>query len=325
MRYLVSLFALLLCVSPFHFIQAAEDEPIDFAAIVKEKHLGEIKTGVITIGNNTATIDLTGLDYVFLDPKATRFVLEEVWENLPDETVLGMIVPKDFPNGTNEWGIAINENTDGYISDDDAKDIKPDSLLQELKKMNEETNARKKEKGYTNIAYLIDWVIPPSYDSTGKKLIWGTKSRWEEDKEATMFNYEMRILGKSGYLQLEALSGLDQLEAVKAGSVQILERVNFTEGKTYEDYNWMTDKTAEIGLLGLLGVAAAKKTGILAAIGIFLIKFWKIAIIGVFAFGGGMYNWITNRKPKKQEEQKEEETNEESNQKPQEDTPSLGR
>jgi uncharacterized membrane-anchored protein len=42
---------------------------------------------------------------------------------------------------------------------------------------------------------------------------------------------------------------------------------------------------AEYGLAALVGGVAAKKLGLLAALGVFLLKFWKLLLIGLVAIG----------------------------------------
>jgi len=56
--------------------------------------------------------------------------------------------------------------------------------------------------------------------------------------------------------------------------------------KRYEDFNASTDKVAAFGLLALIGGVAAKKLGLLALAGVFLVKFAKVIIaacLGGFA------------------------------------------
>ena len=66
---------------------------------------------------------------------------------------------------------------------------------------------------------------------------------------------------------------------------ELLGSLNFAQGKRYQDFNGSTDKVAAYGLAALVGVVAVKKLGLLAMVGIFLVKVWKLALIAIV---GGM-------------------------------------
>ncbi|MBK7846575.1 MAG: DUF2167 domain-containing protein [Zoogloea sp.] len=55
----------------------------------------------------------------------------------------------------------------------------------------------------------------------------------------------------------------------------------------YADFNERTDKVAEYGLAALVGGIAAKKLGLLATLGVFLAKFWKIGALALVGLGAG--------------------------------------
>lgn len=74
----------------------------------------------------------------------------------------------------------------------------------------------------------------------------------DEDKSESL-NYEIRILGREGYMNLEGLGGISELPKVKAESEKMMKSIEFNPGKRYADYNPSTDKLAEYGLLGLVG------------------------------------------------------------------------
>lgn len=130
-----------------------------------------------------------------------------------------------------------------------------------------------------------------------------------DEEKSSSLNYEIRILGRAGYLQLEGLGSEDELPMIKLESEKIMKGVGFVPGHSYADFNPSTDKAAEYGLLGLIGgVAVAKKLGIFA---IFL-KFWKVMIVGVIAFYSKIKNKILGWLGKKPEEVTEDKKEEES-------------
>ena len=69
----------------------------------------------------------------------------------------------------------------------------------------------------------------------------------------------------------------------RKAATQLLEGLSYNEGKRYADFNASTDRVAEYGLAALVGVAVAKKLGLIALIGVFLAKFAQ----GRAAGGGG--------------------------------------
>ena len=71
--------------------------------------------------------------YVFLDASQTRHLLEDVWGNLPDEDVLGAVVP-DSSRLFVQLDVAFLLYYDdcGYVKDEDAEEIDYDDLLKEV-------------------------------------------------------------------------------------------------------------------------------------------------------------------------------------------------
>jgi uncharacterized membrane-anchored protein len=61
----------------------------------------------------------------------------------------------------------------------------------------------------------------------------------------------------------------------------LLGQLNYLPGKRYQDFNESTDKVAVYGIGALLGIVAAKKLGLLAVAGLFLLKVWKIGLLAV--------------------------------------------
>ena len=68
-------------------------------------------------------------------------------------------------------------------------------------------------------------------------------------------------------------------------------------GKRYEDFNATTDHIAEYGLAALIGGIAVKKLGLFALAAGFVLKFAKLILIGVAAFGASVMRFF-RRKPR---------------------------
>ena len=72
----------------------------------------------------------------------------------------------------------------------------------------------------------------------------------------------------------------------------MLTALDYKPGQRYEDFNSSTDRVAEYGLAALIGGIAAKKLGLLAVIGVALVKFWKIMLIAIAVAGGGAFKLL---------------------------------
>jgi len=108
-------------------------------------------------------------------------------------------------------------------------------------------------------------------------------------------NYNTYVLGREGYVSLNLITNASTVEADKPAAHELLGAVNFNDGKRYGDFNSSTDKVAAYGLAALIGGIAAKKLGLLAAIGVFVVKFAKVILVGVAAAGGAVAKFFKGR------------------------------
>ena len=76
---------------------------------------------------------------------------------------------------------------------------------------------------------------------------------------------------------------------------ELLSAVTFNDGKRYTDFDASTDKVAAYGLAALVAGVAAKKLGLLAVAGAFILKFAKVFALGAAALGGGLWSRIRGR------------------------------
>ncbi len=228
-----------------------------------------------------------GSEFQYLDKTDARRVLEEFWGNPPDDTVLGLVVPAATPLDSNEsWAVVVTYSDEGYVSDEDAAKTDYDKLLKELKEGTEEENAERKKAGYESIR-LVGWAVPPRYDGDSKKLYWAKELDFEGSQQHTL-NYDIRVLGRRGYLSLNAVSGMSELDTVRTGMQQLLPMTEFDSGARYADYNADTDKIAGYGIAALIGGGIAAKAGLFAKLGALLLGLKKLLIplvLVVVAFG----------------------------------------
>lgn len=223
----------------------------------------------------------------YLEAADARKVLEQLWGNPPDESVLGMVVPRGRGVLDEQgWAVVVTYSDEGYVSDADATKIDYADLLQDMKDGTREENEVRKEAGYGGIE-LLGWAEPPHYDAASKKLYWAKELAFEGSDGHTL-NYDIRVLGRRGFVSLNAISRMDQLQDVQAGMQQLLTQVEFDQGARYADYDAKTDKVAAYGIAALIGGGIAAKAGLFAKLGALLLGLKKLLIplvLVLVAFG----------------------------------------
>jgi uncharacterized membrane-anchored protein len=236
------------------------------------------QTGTIQLLTANAKI-LVPEGYKFLDAEQSEYVLCDLWDN-PPQKILGML----FPSHANpldqdlSFAVEISYSEDGYIKDEEAKNIDYTDLLEEMKEDTEKENPSRKEAGYPEI-HLIGWASTPFYDIENKKLYWAKELQFE-NYESNMLNYDIRILGRKGYLNLNAIGDIDVLPDFQKDANKIIASVEFNPGNQYKEFNPNIDKIATYSISGLLAGKMLPKEGFFTVI----LKFWKLILIGGVGF-----------------------------------------
>ncbi|WP_409260508.1 DUF2167 domain-containing protein [Pseudomonas putida] len=240
--------------------------------------------GNITLPSGIASLQLNN-EFYYLSPDDTERLLTEGWGNPPGFKTLGMIIPTAVnPLADNGWGVIISYKNDGHISDDDAAKIDYADLLEQMKADDEEENKARREQGYAGLT-LLGWAEPPSYDQATHKMYWARELK-AEDADQTTLNYSIRVLGREGVLELNAVAAMADLQTIKQETPKILAFTNFTDGNRYADYDAKTDKLAPYGLAALVAGGIAAKAGLFAKIGVALLAFKKFIVLGLVAIAG---------------------------------------
>jgi uncharacterized membrane-anchored protein len=247
-------------------------------------------TGTVAIPAAKATLHLTP-GYSFLPAKDAQRVLSELWSNPPDQDVLGMVLPSEDPHvllDPDSWAVVVTYTDEGYVSDADAAKIDYDDMLEQMQKGTREANAERLEQGYPAID-LLGWAEPPHYDGAAHKLYWARDlkfSKKDGSDDGRALNYDIRVLGRKGYLSLNAVAPIEQLAQVRADMPQVLAMTEFDPGEGYADYNPTTDRLAAYGIGALVAGGIAAKAGLFAKLGLLLLAFKKVVLIGLAAIGG---------------------------------------
>jgi uncharacterized membrane-anchored protein len=261
----------------------ATDVDAQVQSIVSSLHW---RDGQISVPKAKATFRL-GEDFHYLEAPDARKVLEELWGNPPDDSVLGLVVPKSHDlSEDGSWAVVVSYSDDGYVSDSEAAGIDYDEVLADMKDGVKEENEARKEGGFQTVQ-LNGWATAPRYDAANKKLYWAKDLQFEGEPAHTL-NYDIRVLGRSGYLSLNAVADMDSMGEVQGDMQKLLPMVEFDPGARYADFNDSTDKVAAYGIAALVGGGLAAKTGLLAKLGVLLLGLKKLLIpIGLVlvAFG----------------------------------------
>jgi len=209
------------------------------------------------------------------------------WGNPPSaaEDVLGIVFPADKSFLDDTWGAVVTYEQAGYIADKDANSTDYNKYVEEVQKGEDSENEARKKDGFPSI-HLVGWAQAPSYDPARHYLIWARDLRFSGEKDDTL-NYDVRLLGRRGFLSVNLVSKMPQLASVRADAASLAAAATFDPGSSYSDYKPDTDKKAAYGVAGLvaagLGLAAAQKFGLVAVILLFAKKFLILIAAGFAA------------------------------------------
>lgn len=246
----------------------------------------DLKQGKIPLIGGIAEIDVPE-GYYFLDTAGARLVLEELWGNPPDDTVAGMIFPRDGWAWAGSWGATVTYDPMGYVSDENAGSYDYDEMLAQMQSDMVEINKEREAGGYETIT-ILGWAEPPHYEPTTNELYWAKRLLFAGAPAETL-NYDIRELGRNGVLIVGFIAEMASLDAVKAASPDVLKMVSFTEGNRYADFNPDTDKMADYDLGGLISGNSAVSAGLLVVLLAFLKKGGFVLLFAPLAwlFGRG--------------------------------------
>lgn len=245
----------------------------------------------ISLGDK-ATLNLPE-GFTWIPAKEAAVFMREIGNYVDDEYFYGLVFKKEM-NGF----ISIEYDDSGYVKDDDAKNWDADELMDNLRKGTKEANKDRIAKGIEPIE-IIGWIEKPTYDATNHRLIWSAAIQdigTNEPLNEQGVNYNTYLLGREGYFSLNLVTDRGSVDHEIPLAKRILSSVKFNAGQRYADFNESTDKIAEYGLAALIGGIAAKKVGLLAMLGIALLKFWKVTAIGVVAVGALARKLLSRKK-----------------------------
>ena len=237
--------------------------------------------GEITLPGEVATLSVPESFY-YLNPKDAETVLVEVWGNPSGagQDLLGMLFPsRSTPFDEESWGVTIEYEEEGHVSDDDADDIDYDDLLSGMQEETREASKERVKQGYESIK-LVGWASKPFYDKSSHKLHWAKELKFG-DQTINTLNYNIRILGRRGVLVLNFIAGMNQQEMIESELDTVLALAEFDQGSKYEDFDPSIDELAAYGIGALVAGKVLAKTGLIALALVFLKKFGVFIVIAV--------------------------------------------
>lgn len=241
------------------------------------------QTGNITLAGDVAELRVPETFY-YLNKADSKKVLEEIWGNPPGSAaqLLGMLFKQGAtPFDGDAWGVTIEYEQDGYVSDVDAAELDYTELLEQMQHDTAQTSKARIEQGYEPIQ-LIGWAAPPYYDKSTNKLHWAKEIKFGQ-AELNTLNYNIRVLGRKGVLVLNFIASIEQLPEINNNIDSVLAMADFTDGSKYSDFNPDLDDVAAYGIGALVAGKVIAKTGLLAGAIIFLKKFGIVLLIALGA------------------------------------------
>lgn len=231
--------------------------------------------------------------YVYLNEQDAATLLTH-WGNPGPHKMLGMVLSEDDKAS---WAISLRFRKEGYVKDEDAKTWDADELFKSVKEGTEASNEERKKMGGGEL-HVIDWAQKPTYDAATHRLVWGMRAEAVDGTQREeSVNYHTYVLGREGFIEMNLMTDPKVLALAKPRADELLSATSFSDGKRYEDFSSATDHVAEYGLGALVvGGVVAKKLGLLATLGLVIAKFWKVALIGLAVFGGGIAKFFGRKK-----------------------------
>lgn len=244
----------------------------------------------VDLGREVANLGLDG-ELAFARAEDARKLLQ-AWGNRTSGDEVGLVIPRAEGQ---DWMVVFTWHPVGHVKDDEKDKIDADAILKSIQEGTEEGNAYRKERGIPAL-HVVGWLEPPRYDERTHNLVWATRARDDEGHEST--NYDVRVLGREGYLSVTLVEEPAKLALSKPSVEKILSNLSFKAGKSYAEWR-PGDKVAEYGLTALVAAgagAAAVKLGLFAALGKMLAKSAKlIALAGAALVAGAAKLWRAAR------------------------------
>jgi uncharacterized membrane-anchored protein len=271
--------------------------PVDSARLTKKEEANLVKifnrqldsverklqfqTGTITLADGRVNFRVPE-DFLFIDAAQSHYILEDLWGNLPDEEVAGMVVKKGFKVSKldNDYSFVISFSDIGYVKDNINKELDHNALLGVMKSNMDASNETREALGI-NTMTVTGWAMVPNYDEYKKAVYWANKIA-ATGSEEEILNYNLRLLGRSGVIKINAVATMDQLTSIKQVLPLIISQTRFEDGQQYSDFIETSDRISDYSINELVSGKKAETKNWLSS----FIMSWKLLTIMLLSIGG---------------------------------------
>ena len=222
-------------------------------------------------------------DYMFLDAKATKLFLEQN-QNIPDGDELGAVLR--IGENDDYWFAIFSYEETGHVDDSDRSKIDADALMKSMKKGNEQGNAERRKRGWSELT-LEGWHKSPYYDPATNNLTWATRL---DSSGNAVINHSVRLLGRTGTMSVALVADPSMIDTATTEFNDVLQGYSYNSGRRYAEFV-KGDKLAGYGLTALIAGgagAAAVKSGLLQKAWKFIVMLFVAAIAGLRKLFGAM-------------------------------------
>ena len=237
------------------------------------------QNGVVNLDDAHAVVNVP-VGFQYIDASQANRLLSVYWGNIDDDALLGGLIPDTSKIYVNvPFIFTVYYNPCGYVSDSDADDIDADDVAETIRKSNEKTNEKRREAGLSTLEF-VGWADEPRYDKNLKVICYAKHfvSSKDTENEVHSMNYEIDVLGKSGYVILNAVADYEDKDMVVGVSNDVVKSIAYADGYKYTDFDSTKDLISDISVGGLVAGGLLAKTGFFAKIGVLLLKFWKLVV-----------------------------------------------
>lgn len=230
-----------------------------------------------------------GAGWMWLASRDAQAFLREMGNPVGSE-ILGVALTPDF--GDSGIFAVYTYGDEGHVDDSSEPDYA--ELLAQMQADTVEGSKQRKANQMPGVE-LLGWAEPPHYDKAQRKLYWAKKLRFD-DSDGLTLNYNVRVLGRAGTLEINGVGGMEQLDAVAAHCKTLLQVTDFVDGQRYTDFDASTDKVLAGGIGALIAGNLALKAGLFAKLALLLKAFIKPILLGVVVLGGLLFKLFAGRK-----------------------------
>ena len=242
--------------------------------------------GVVSLGDQAELSLKAG--QAFANAKDTQTLMEAMGNTISGHEV-GLVRPLAEHE---DWLLVFEHHDVGFVKDDEKNSIDKNALFKSISEGTEEGNKRRKELGISAL-HVTGWFEEPHYDATTHNLVWALRAK--DDGGGEVVNYNMRILGRTGYMSVVLIDEPAKLPTSKPIADRIMNGFSYKSGNKYAEFR-SGDRLDEYGLTALIAGgagAAAAKLGLFAALWKILAKGGKAIVVLVVGAIAGLKRMIS--------------------------------